>query len=308
MRYSLRQLQVFVAIARCGSVSQAALELAMSQSAASTALGDFERQFDCQLFDRVGKRLRLNELGQQLLPRAAELLDRAEEIEALLQGNSGVGTLRVGATLTIGNYLAPVLVAGFMRRYPESQVRLHVHNTEQIVQQVARYELDFGLVEGESDHPELVLEPWLEDELVVFCAPEHPFARQGTAVPEELGRESWILRERGSGTRKAFERAVTEFGQPLHIRLELEHTEAIKRAVESGLGIGCISRLALRENFRRGSLVPVETPLLQLRRQFYFVRHRHKYQTRGMQLFMELCGRLTEGGRRSDQLDLSTVL
>jgi DNA-binding transcriptional LysR family regulator len=307
MRYSLRQLEVFVAIARLQSVSKAAGELSLSQSAASTALGELERQFDCQLFDRLGKRLRLNALGRELLPKASALLDRAAEIEELLRGNAGVGPLHIGATMTIGNYLAPMLVAAFIRRHPQSPVQLQVRNTEQIVQQIARCELDLGLIEGICEHPEIAVEPWLDDELIVFCAPDHPFARQGTAVPEELGREPWVLRESGSGTRMAFERAAREFDQPVRIALELEQTEAIKRAVESGLGLGCLSRLALRESFRRGSLVPVETPLLELTRQFFFIWHKHKYRTQGMQVFFDLCRALTAHSGRSDQLDLAAL-
>ena len=105
MHYTLRQLEVFVAVAQHESVSQAARALAMSQSATSTALAELERQFDCQLLDRMGKRLKLNALGFQLLPKAVALLDRGEEIEELLRGQQGVGALDVGATLTIGNYL-----------------------------------------------------------------------------------------------------------------------------------------------------------------------------------------------------------
>ena len=106
MKYSLRQLEIFVAVSREQSVSRAAEALSLSQSATSTALGEFERQFNLQLFDRIGKTLRINETGQQLLPRAVELLDRAHEIEALLQGHAGFGHMKVGATLTVGNYLA----------------------------------------------------------------------------------------------------------------------------------------------------------------------------------------------------------
>ena len=105
MRYSLRQLEVFAAIGQFGTVSAAAERLSMSQSAASTSLSELENQFDCRLFDRNGKRLRLNETGRLLLPKARELLDRASEVEAILAGGLTFGALRVGATLTIGNYL-----------------------------------------------------------------------------------------------------------------------------------------------------------------------------------------------------------
>lgn len=129
MKYTLRQLQVFVAVARTGGVTQAAGEIALSQSAASTALAEFERQFDCRLFERVGKSLRINALGEALLPKAVELLDRASEIEALLEGRTGLGSLHIGATLTIGNYLATLIVADFLQRHPDARVQLKVHNT-----------------------------------------------------------------------------------------------------------------------------------------------------------------------------------
>ena len=150
MKFTLRQLEVFAAIARSGNVSRAAEEIPLSQSATSTALGEFERQVGLQLFDRVGKSLRLNEVGRQLLPRAVGLLDRAHEIEDLLEGRSGFGPLSIGATLTIGNYLTTLIVAKFLQRHPHSQVQLAVHNTSTIVQQGAHYELDLGLIEGDT--------------------------------------------------------------------------------------------------------------------------------------------------------------
>lgn len=307
MRYTLRQLEVFVAVGRCESVSRAAEALALSQSAASTALGEFERQFDSRLFDRLGKMLRLNELGQQLLPKAVDLLDRAREIEALLEGKAGFGALQIGATLTIGNYLATWIIASFLQRHPESRIRLRVHNTAAIVNQVAHHELDLGLIEGDCQHPDIEVQSWVEDELVVFCSPDYPLAKQGVGSQEVLAAHPWILREHGSGTRETFDHAMRHHHSPLNIRLELEHTEAIKRAVEFGLGLGCISRLALREAFRRGNLVPIETPGLDFRRQFRFLWHKQKYQTAGMREFLALCRSLTAGIKRSDEIPLPLI-
>ncbi|MBA4290929.1 MAG: LysR family transcriptional regulator, partial [Pseudomonas sp.] len=135
MKFTLRQLQVFVAVAQQESVSRAADFLALSQSATSTSLSELERQSDCQLFDRAGKRLSLNALGLQLLPQAVALLDQAKEIGQLLEGKSGFGSLNVGATLTVGNYLATLLIGSFMQRHPECRVKLQVHNTAYVVQQ-----------------------------------------------------------------------------------------------------------------------------------------------------------------------------
>jgi DNA-binding transcriptional LysR family regulator len=307
MKYSLRQLEIFVAISRTESVSRAAEVLSLSQSATSTALSELERQFDLQLFDRVGKSLRINETGQQLLPRAVELLDRAKEIENLLQGNAGFGHMKIGATLTVGNYLATILVARFLQEHPESRIQLQVHNTSTIVQQIANHELDLGLIEGDCNHPDIAVEPWIADELVVFCAPNHPLANQRKVTMAQLLEEQWILREKGSGTRATFDRAFHSHHSELKIRLELEHTEAIKRAVESGLGIGCISRLALKDAFRRGSLVPLSTPSLELGRYFYFLWHKQKYQTTGIREFLDLCKRFTANVDRSDLVNLPEI-
>ncbi|QFU00076.1 HTH-type transcriptional activator CmpR [Halomonas sp. THAF5a] len=307
MRYTLRQLEVFVAVAQHESVSRAARALALSQSATSTALAELERQFDCRLLDRLGKRLKLNALGFQLLPKAVALLDRAEEVEELLRGQQGIGILDVGATLTIGNYLATLLISDFMQRHPGSRVRLSVRNTRTIIESVRQHELDLGLVEGQCEEEDVITQPWVEDELAVFCSPRHPLAHGGPVELDRLLREAWIMREQGSGTRLTLEQAARHRRGRFNILLELEHTEGIKRAVESGLGIGCVSKLALRDAFRRGSLVPIATPELDLSRQFTFIWHRHKYLATGMREFLKLCRQMTEGIRRSDEIDLPQV-
>lgn len=307
MKYSLRKLEIFVAISRTGSVSRAATELSLSQSATSTALSEFERQFNMQFFDRVGKSLRINEAGHQLLPRAVELLDRAKEIESMLGSHNSFGPMKIGATLTVGNYLATLLVARFLQDHPESRIQLLVYNTKTIVQQIVNHELDLGLIESSCHHPDIESEPWIADELAVFCSPDHPLARKPKISMEKLLQEPWILREIGSGTRETFDRAFHRYHGKLNIRLELEHTEAIKRAVESGLGIGCISHLALKEAFRRGSLVHLPTPNLKLDRYFHFIWHNQKYQTAGMREFLTLCRNMTAGVDRSDQVNLPYI-
>lgn len=307
MKYTLRQLEIFVAVCRAENVSRAAEALSLSQSATSTALSEFEKQFDLQLFDRVGKSLRINETGQQLLPHAVELLDRAKEIENRLQGRAGFGYMKIGATLTVGNYLATILVARFLQEHPESRIELQVHNTNTIVQQIVNHELDLGLIEGDCNHPDIEVRPWIADELVVFCAPSHPLANKKNVSLTMLLQEQWILREKGSGTRATFDRAFHTHHAQLNIRLELEHTEAIKRAVESGIGIGCISRLALKDALRRGSLVAISTPELDLGRYFYFLWHQQKYQTAGIREFLSLCQRFTAGVSRSDLVALPEI-
>ncbi len=302
MRYSLRQLEVFAAIGQFGTVSVAAERLSMSQSAASTSLSELENQFDCRLFDRNGKRLRLNETGRLLLPKARELLDRAAEIEAILVGGQAFGALRVGATLTIGNYLGTLLIGEFTRRYPGSQVKLEVHNTTHIAERVKDFELDLGLIEGEYDDQDLAMTDWIADELAVFCAPDHPLAKRHSVKIEHALQEFWIVREFGSGTRQTLDRALKPWRDQLKIRMELEHTEAIMHAVQAGLGIGCVSRLALKESFRRGSLVELKLKEIDLRRKFHFLLHKQKYRTPGIDAFLSLCREVSANAKRSDDI------
>ena len=277
MRYTLRQLEVFLAVARTGSVSRAGTELAMSQSAVSSSLADLERQFDIRLFDRIGKRLRLSELGRSLRSRSEAVWDHAHELDAALANQADTTRLRVGATLTIGNYVAVPLMAQYMREKPGSAVRLDIANTEEIARRVANFEIDVGLIEGELSHSQLEVTAFRDDELMVFSSPSHALAKKRALTDDDLKRASWIVREHGSGTRQAFDRAMTGILPDLHITLELRHTEVIKRAVEAGLGLGCVSRLALTDAFRQGTLKPRPVPHRDFRRQFYFVLHRQKH-------------------------------
>lgn len=289
MRYTLRQLEVFLATAHFENVSRAAASLSMSQSAASGALKELENQFEIKLFERAGKRLRLNELGRQLWPRAEALLTQARDLQAGLTAHQDLGPIKVGATLTIGNYLAVGIMARYMAEQPGARVQLEVANTSAVVERVLGFDLDVGLIEGEINHPDLDLLPWREDELVVFCAPEHPLAGKARIDDDDLRAATWITRESGSGTRQTFERAMHGVLPELNLLLELEHTEAIKRAVEAGLGISCLSRVCLREAFRRGSLVPLAVPERDFSREFYFVLHRQKYRSPGVARWLELC-------------------
>ena len=289
MRYTLRQLEVFLAIAHFENVSHAAHHLSMSQSAASGALKELEGLYDIKFFERAGKRLKLNELGRQFWPRAEALLAQARELESDLQSRRDLGRLNVGATLTIGNYLAVAIMADYMAQQPGARVHLEVANTRSIVDRVLSFELDLGLIEGELNHPDLELLPWREDELVVFCSPDHTLSSKQALTDEDLRAAHWIVRESGSGTRQTFERALPGLVAELDLALELEHTEAIKRAVETGLGISCLSRVCLQEAFKRGSLVELSVPHRDFNREFYFVLHRQKYRSPGIERWLELC-------------------
>jgi DNA-binding transcriptional LysR family regulator len=164
-----------------------------------------------------------------------------------------------------------------------------VANTRDIARKVKNFELDVGLIEGELHDPDLEVLHWRDDELVVFCAPSHPWATKKKVTDDDLVAADWIVRESGSGTRQGFDRAMHGLLPKLHISLELQHTEAIKRAVRAGMGVSCLSRITLEEAFAQGTLVPVAVPQRDWRRAFYFILHREKYRSTGVERWLELC-------------------
>ncbi len=289
MHFTLRQLEVFLAIAQFQNVTRAAEFLAMSQSACSGALKELEQQYEVQLFDRIGKRLQTNEQGNLLRPKAEALIERAEELEQNLKKHKGVGHIKLGATLTIGNYLAVGLIDQFMQSAPGATASLEVGNTQTVAKQLLNFDIDIGLIEGEYHHSDLTFIPWRPDELCCFCAPSHPLAQKTTITDDDLIDARWILREPGSGTRQAFDRAMQGLLPQLDILLELQHTEAIKRAVEAELGISCLSGISLKDAFSRGTLKPLAVPHRNFARTFYIALHKDKYQSAGIAQWLAIC-------------------
>tara|TARA_B100001093_G_C26808583_1_gene1006590 strand:- start:943 stop:1836 length:894 start_codon:yes stop_codon:yes gene_type:complete len=292
MQFTLRQLEVFLAVAKTGNLTKAAHQLKMSQSAASSSLKDLESQFNLLLFDRIGKRLQLNQKGHQLRFRADNLMAQALELEQSLMNAVEITEIKVGATLTIANFLALELVSQYLRKYNEAPISLEINNTEHIVEQVLNYELDIGMIEGETHHPQLTIIPWRDDQLNLFCSPEHPFAKILKINDLDLLKAKWILREPGSGTRQTFNRAMHGLIPKIKILLELKETEAIKRAVKQNIGIGCLSEISLREEFERGDLVRIETSDRDFSRKLYLILHKQKHISSSLKNWIDLCEKL----------------
>jgi DNA-binding transcriptional LysR family regulator len=299
MRLTLRQLQIFTAIARRGSTTAAAEQISLSQSAVSAAVKELEQSLGLELFDRVGKRLLLNDHGRAILPQAMDLLSNAESLELLCHGNAPC-QLRIGASLTIGNYLLPGLLAEFLREQgfdiheTTPPLKVVVASTADIAGRVENYDVDIGLVEGMCNRPAIRSEPWLDDELVIVAAPGHPIiqaAQDGRIPLERLAQANWLLRETGSGTREALEQMLLP--QLGHIRstLEFNDHEAIKHAAMAGLGIACLSRWAVKDRLTIGHLVELNTELGRLRRQFNIVLQQRKRITPGMRKFLDFLHR-----------------
>lgn len=289
MKFTLKQLDVFIATARQGTISRAAQELNISQSAASSALKELERHCDAQVFDRIGKRLVLNDLGRAVRAKAESLLMQAHELELDMRQETSAGALKVGATTTIGSYLAVSILTRFKENYPKSTVTLEIANTKRIAEMVANYEIDVGMIEGVVNEPDLTFIPWIGDEIKIVCAPQHPYAQKTELLDADLIQANWILRERGSATREAFTVTMKDVLPYMNPPLELQHNEAIKRAIESGLGVGCLSSLTLEVALYRHKMVQLKVPGRNMNRQFFLVVHKDKFRTRTIDRWISLC-------------------
>lgn len=302
MRLTLRQLLIFTAVADTGSTTAAGERVSLSQSATSGALNELESLLGARLFDRIGKRLLINDNGRALLPQARALLDGAQEIEGQFGLDSTkaataplVTRLRVGASTTIGNYVLPALVASYSKVWPGAAVDVVIGNTRDVAAAVARLEVDIGLIEGPCHETELRVSPWLQDELVIVAAPTHALVQSGAQARvslKALRQASWLLREPGSGTREAVEHVLLPHLHHLDGDMQPGSTEAIKQAAAEGLGLACLSLCAVQDLVTLGRLVVLRTTLPRLTRRFYLVHHQKKRLSGNLQRFVAHCERL----------------
>lgn len=230
-RFTLRQLDIMLAIVREGSTAAAAERLFLSQSAVSAALKNLEATYGVALFDRIGRRLVLSRTGERLWEGAAALLEQAREFEQSLTGHQDIADLTLGASFTIANHLAIDYLAKWLERYPDARIDIVPGNSPDIVGRVINQQVDIGLIEDEMSHPMLHLTPWLDDELVVFCSPGHRLAAKGRLSEKDIVNERWILREKDSGARQRYDQTFSRLLPDLQLYLEFRHNEPIRRAV-----------------------------------------------------------------------------
>lgn len=284
LHFSLRELEVFVSVARLGTVTEAAQQLGMTQSAASQAVGNLEHALELSLFDRVGRRLVLSSAGQLLLGKAQALLEDAGHF-ADLSKHTATLALTISASSTIANYLLPSAIAKFLQQQPAARLQLLVGNTADVIDAVANFRADLGFIEGPCHHADLHVEPWRDDELVLFSAP----GMFASPCPLALLRQQpWVLREAGSGTRDECERLLLPHLGQFEQVLELGDSEAISRTVAAGYGVSCLSRHVIADALARGELQALTTELPTLRRPLYLIRHQARSISKAEALFLPM--------------------
>jgi len=294
---TLEQLRIFVAVAECEHVTRAAEALRLTQSAVSAAIAALESRYSVSLFDRVGRRIELNEVGRLFLGEARAVLARAATAELALSEMSGLkrGTLNVHASQTIASYwLSPRLVA-FRSAYPQIEVKLAVGNTAQTAEAVINGTAELGFVEGRVEDPALRQNTIDQDRLTIVTGVGHPWAQKKRLTERDIVDGDWVLRELGSGTRSEFEAALSSKGvspEALKIVLELPTNEAVRAAVEAGAGVTAISELVVEAALRAGTLVALSFQLPA--RPFLVLHHRDRYQSKAAQEFLKIITKFAE--------------
>jgi DNA-binding transcriptional LysR family regulator len=288
MQPSIRQLEVFLAVARAGSFRRAADRIHLSQPALSQHVGELERGLGTRLFDRRGRQIALTEAGRLLEDHALRIfatMAGAQEAIAELAGGTR-GSLVIGAGTTPGIYVLPAVIGAFERDRPGISVALRIANSRTIEDRVRANELDLGVVGGHGLRPgEECLAAGVLDELVLIAPPAHPWARRTRTDPSLLARERLLVREEGSATRDVTERALQHAGVKVGRTMMLDHTEAIKQAVMAGLGVAFVSIFAVRGEIETGRLARVRLGLT-VHRHFHVIHNEARTLTASARAFI----------------------
>jgi DNA-binding transcriptional LysR family regulator len=289
---TLHQLRTFRAVAEQLSFSAAAQELSISQPSVSYQVKELEQALGLPLVDRLGKRVRLTEAGEVLYEYARRTLTLLDEAALVMEQMRGIerGTLRVGASTTVGIYVVPLALGAFKKLHPKLAVSLEISRRETLLERVKRGVLDLAVLSPPVPDPDLITTPFMDDELVMVVPRGHPLAGQRGLSLQDFAGESFLMREPSSDTRAAVEAAARRAGVTLKVSMELGSNGAIKHAVEAGLGVAILSSHAIELERKDGGLVVVELEGFPIRRPWCIVHLRRRHLPAAVQSFVEyLC-------------------
>jgi DNA-binding transcriptional LysR family regulator len=286
---TLRHLRIFVKVCETGSVTLAGEELFIAQPSVSLAISELESYYGTKFFDRISRRLQITESGKYFLQYANHITALFDEMEKGLKNIDSTGTIRIGSSVTIGNYLLPGYIKSFREIYPEIRIEAIVDNSDRIEEHVLKNRLDFALVEGAIHSEYITDKKFMDDDLVIICGNTHRLSENNDVTPLELANEDLVLRERGSAGRETLEGIFSSFGYELKPTFESISTQAIVRAVEAGIGVSFLPYMLVKEDIDDGKVRMLRLKGASFERYFRIIHHRNKFITPGMQAFMDLC-------------------
>ncbi len=276
MKLTLRQMQIFLNVVLSGHLTNVAKEMKLSQSAISMSIKELENILGRPLFDRINKKLVLNEVGRAFYKEIDPIFKKLSDIEYEFKNSENRGMIRVGASTTIVDYLMPSIICSYMSSYPDVKITLKEGNTKEITQMIQEGSIDVGFVEGFVSGSDIVKEKIGVDELIVVSANEN---LRGSYYIDELADKRWVLREEGSGTREVFLDYIKEKVDNLNIFLELGHTESIKSILMNRECLTCISRISVENEIKEGKLHQIDVKNFECKRDFLMIYHKDKYHS-----------------------------
>ncbi|MEW8507533.1 MAG: selenium metabolism-associated LysR family transcriptional regulator [Candidatus Thiodiazotropha sp.] len=285
-----RRLQVFHTVARLLSFTKAAETLHMTQPAVTFQVRQLEEYFNTRLFDRTHNRISLTEAGERVYEYADRIFDLYADMENSVREMTGEirGALTIGASTTIAEYMLPALLGDFGARFPEVTIHLRVSNSEGIVSMVENNTIDLGVVEAPVGNKNLVVEMCREDHLVAIVPPNHDLSNQESVEIGQLIEYPFICREEGSGTREVINEYLenNSCDSALNISMELGSPEAVKGAVEAGMGVSVVSRATIQKELKLDTLRAINLEP-KLERPFSFVHQKQKFRLRAMEELLD---------------------
>ncbi len=288
LHLTLRQLKVFETVVRHSSFSRAAEELYLSQPAVSMQIKQLEENVSLPLFEFMGKQIHLTEAGNELYHYSRDILQRLSDLEIALEELKGMerGKLNI-AVVTTANYFAPHLLAKFCQRHKSITVSLNVSNRESVLRQLDDNVIDLAIMGLPPEGLDIVSQSFMENPLVVVAPPNHPLCRKTKISVKRLSQEVFLVREPGSGTRSAMERFFKQHGARINTGMETDTTEAIKQAVQAGMGLGIMSRHTAELELDTGRLKVLDVQGFPILRNWYVVIRKNKRLSATAQAFRD---------------------
>ena len=287
---TIRHMLIFRSICENGYNSTKAAEvLHMTQPAVSLAIKELEQYYGVHLFDRIGRRLQITDVGRHFLQYAIHISDLFTDMETGLRDWDSKGILRIGASITIGSQFLPSYVKAFFQICPGIDVRVTIEQSERLEQKLLSNELDFALIEGIAHDSNIVSESYMEDHLSVICGVDKGWIQGQTISIEEFQKQRFLLREKGSGTREVFDRVTTQAGIHVTPVWEAMSTTALVNAVINGLGIAVLPHRMILPALKQGLICTVKVDGLSFSRNFHIIHHKDKFLTASAKQFISLC-------------------
>lgn len=266
-------LKTFITVVEQRNFTKAAEKLRISQPSVSVHIKNLEAEFQTQLFIRSPKVLKITPSGEILLERAKQMVQIYENTKNDIyeQQNTIKGTLKIAASFTIGEYVLPPLLADLYKKYPNLNFSVTIGNTHEVVKLTQQFQVDIGLIEGNTDEKDVIVEPFMEDELIIIAPPNHPLKTKKDVVTEDLQSETWISRESGSGTREYLEHFIRSNGLKINDLLTISSNQGVKETVINGLGISILSFFSVKRELEQGALLEIKPKNELFKRKFSYV-------------------------------------